>query len=53
MKQPPAPPIPGNTEAERMSSALSMVFTVPKKDLPKEEARLKRASEKKRAKNEQ
>jgi len=52
MKPQPAPNVPGNTEAERMSNALSMVLTVSKKDLLKKEAQLKRASEKKRAKNE-
>jgi hypothetical protein len=46
---PPAPNVPGNTDAERMSNALSMVLKVSKADLLKEEARLKRASEKKRA----
>jgi len=33
-----------------MSNALSMVLTVSKKDLLKKEARLRRASEKKRSK---
>jgi hypothetical protein len=46
----PAPSVPGNTDADRMSNALSMVLTVSKKDLLKKEARLKRASEKKRTK---
>lgn len=46
----PAPNVPGNTDAQRMSNALRMVLTVPKADLLKKEARLKRASEKKRAK---
>lgn len=50
MKPAPAPNVPGNTEAERMSNALSMVLTVSKKDLLKKEVRLKRASEKKRSK---
>jgi hypothetical protein len=45
----PAPNVPGNTPAERLSNALSMVLRVSKADLMKEEARLKRASEKKRA----
>jgi hypothetical protein len=49
MKPAPAPNVPGNTEAERMSNALRMVLTVSKTDLLKKEARLKRASEKKRA----
>jgi hypothetical protein len=46
---PPAPNVPGNTDAERMSNALRMVLKVSKADLVKEEARLKTASEKKRA----
>jgi hypothetical protein len=46
----PAPTIPGDTPAERMSNALSRVLRVSKADLLKEEARLRRASEKKRAK---
>lgn len=50
MKPPPAPHVPGDTPAERMSNALRMVLTVSKKDLLKKEARLKRANEKKRAK---
>lgn len=44
----PAPPVPGNTDAERMSNALRMVLTVSKDELLKKEARLKRASAKKR-----
>lgn len=50
MKPLPAPKVPGNTDAERMSNALGMVLTVSKKELLKKEARLKRASEKKRGK---
>jgi hypothetical protein len=49
MKPLPPPEVPGNTEAERMNNALSMVLRVSKADLVKEEARLKRKSEKKRA----
>jgi hypothetical protein len=49
MKPAPAPSVPGNTDAERMSNALRMVLTVPKADLLKKEARLKRTSEKKRS----
>jgi hypothetical protein len=49
MKPLPPPQVPGNTEAERMSNALSMVLRVSKVDLLKEEARLKRKNEKKRA----
>ena len=49
MKPSPAPHVPGDTEGQRMSNALRMVLTVPKADLLKKEARLKRANEKKRA----
>jgi hypothetical protein len=47
---PAAPNVPGNTPAERLSNALRMVLKVSKADLLKEEARLKRASERKRKK---
>ena len=50
MKPLPAPKVPGNTEAERMSNALRMVLTVSKEDLLKEEAKQKRNREKKRSK---
>lgn len=50
MKPEPAPHVPGKTEAERMSNALRMVLTVPKEDILKKEAKLKRQREKKRAK---
>ncbi|HXP83778.1 MAG TPA: hypothetical protein VN841_03625 [Bryobacteraceae bacterium] len=46
---PPAPNVPGSTDAERMSNALRMVLTVSKAELLKKEARLKRANDKKRA----
>jgi len=49
MKPHPAPAVPGNTDSERMSNALRMVLTVSKDELLKKEARLKRASAKKRA----
>jgi hypothetical protein len=46
-----APNVPGNTEAERMDNAVRKIFTVSKEDLLKEEAKWKRARErKKRAK---
>ena len=48
-KMKPAPKVPGDTPAERLSNALSMVLRVSKADLLKKEARLKRASERKRA----
>ena len=47
---PAVPKVPGDTPAERLSNALSMVLKVSKADLLKKEARLKRASETKRAK---
>jgi hypothetical protein len=50
MKPLPPPPVPGNTDAERMSNALRMVLSVSKKDLPKEEAKQKQARERERAK---
>lgn len=50
MKPLPAPNVPGDTEARRMSNALRMVLTVSKTDLLKKEVRLRRTSEKKRAK---
>jgi len=46
----PAPNVPGDTPAQRMSNALRAVLTVSKADLLRKEARVKRASEKKRAK---
>lgn len=44
----PAPHIPGNTEAERMSNALRKVLSVSKADLLKEEVKWKRARERKK-----
>jgi len=46
----PPPEVPGETEAERMKNALRMIFSVPKEAYLKEEARLKRARNRKRAK---
>jgi hypothetical protein len=46
---PAAPNVPGDTPAERLSNALSMVLRVSKADLLKKEARLRQAREKKRA----
>jgi hypothetical protein len=48
-KMKPAPNVPGDTPAERLSNALSMVLRVSKADLLKKEAQLRRLSEKKRA----
>jgi hypothetical protein len=51
MKPAPAPHVPGNTEAERMSNAVKKLFSVSKEAYLKEEERLKRArARKKRAK---
>jgi hypothetical protein len=49
--RPPNPPpaVPGETEAERMKNALRMMFSVPKEAYLREEARLKRARNRKRA----
>jgi hypothetical protein len=46
----PAPHVPGSTEAERMSNALSMVLTVPKQALLKREAKEKAKNARKREK---
>jgi hypothetical protein len=50
MKPSPAPHVPGNTEAERMDNAVRKMFTVTKEDYLKEEARLKRVRNRRRAK---
>lgn len=49
MKPSPAPHIPGNTEWERFDNAVSKLLSVPKEAFLKEEARLKRARDRKRA----
>ena len=49
-KMKPAPAVPGDTEAERMKNALRMMFSVPKEAYLREEARLKRARDRKRRK---
>jgi hypothetical protein len=51
MKPLPAPNVPGNTDAERMSNALSKVLTVSKADLLKAEANWKRARARKKRTN--
>jgi hypothetical protein len=48
MKPQPAPNVPGDTEAERMSNALRMVLSVSKKELLKEEAKRQRATERRK-----
>jgi hypothetical protein len=45
----PPPAVPGDTEAERMKNALRMMFSVPKEAYLREESRLKRARNRKRA----
>ena len=50
MKPAPAPNVPGNTEWERFDNAFRKIITVPKEAFVKEEARLKKLREKKRAK---
>jgi hypothetical protein len=47
---PTCPRIPGDTPSQRLSIALRTVLSISKTDLSKKEARLKRASAKKRAK---
>ena len=49
MKPQPAPPVPGNSDAERMDNALRMVLSVPKEALLKAEAEEKRKRERKHA----
>jgi hypothetical protein len=46
----PAPSVPGNTEWERFDNAVSKFLSVPKTAYLKEEKRLKKRREKKRAK---
>jgi hypothetical protein len=48
MKPLPAPPVPGNTEAERMDNAVRKFLSVSKADYLKEEDRRKRARERKK-----
>ncbi len=43
MKPSPAPPVPGNTEAERMSNAVRKMFSVPKEVILKAESKWQRA----------
>ena len=48
MKPLPPPPVPGNTEAERMDNAVRKMFSVSKEDYLKEEERLKLSRARKR-----
>jgi hypothetical protein len=50
MKPLPAPPVPGNTEAERMDNAVRKMFSVSKEDLLKAEVKWKRERQRKRVK---
>ncbi len=51
MKPLPAPHVPGDTEAERMSNAVRRMFSVSKEELQRREAKWKRGQvRKKRAK---
>jgi hypothetical protein len=47
MKPAPAPPVPGNTEAERMDNAVRQILTVSKQELQRREAEWDRANSKK------
>jgi hypothetical protein len=42
MKPLPAPPVPGKTEAERFSNAVSKAFTVSKEEMQRREAEWQR-----------
>jgi len=47
MKPQPAPNVPGKTEAQRFDNAFRAMFRVSKDDVLKEEAKQKRAKERK------
>jgi hypothetical protein len=47
MKPLPAPPVPGKTEAERFSHAVSKAFTVSKEEMQRREAEWQRTNGKK------
>lgn len=49
MKPSPPPPVPGNTEWERFDNAVGMLLNAPKQAFAKQEKKLKRTREKKRA----
>jgi hypothetical protein len=51
MKPLPAPPVPGNTEWERFDNAVGMLLNAPRAAFVKQEKKLKRRREKKRAKS--
>jgi hypothetical protein len=50
MKPEPPPKVPGKTPWERFDNAVRTVLSVPREALLKEEARLKKLKQKKRAK---
>ena len=50
MNTPPAPEVPGNTDAERFDNAVRRMFTVSKEELLKREAKWNRARVGKKAK---
>ena len=47
MKPLPAPPVPGNTEAERFDNAVRKTFTVSKEEIQRREAEWQRQNGKK------
>ena len=49
MKPLPPPNVPGNTEWERFDNAVGMLLNAPKQAFVKQEKKLKRRREKKRA----
>jgi hypothetical protein len=49
MKPLPAPLVPGNTEWERFDNAVGMLLNAPKQAFVKQEKKLKKRREKKRA----
>jgi len=49
MKPLPPPSVPGNTDWERFDNAVTMLLNVPKQAFLKQEKKLKRRREKKRA----
>jgi hypothetical protein len=50
MKPSPAPNVPGDTPWQRLDNAFRKIISVPKEAFLKEEARLKKLRDKKRAK---
>ena len=47
MKPLPAPPVPGNTDAERFDNAVRTAFTVPKVEIDRREAQWQKTQAKK------